>query len=106
MNKRTISVLKSVIDTLNETLDRLVANNSHMISHDRISHEIMQVTGLLDSLTLEPQAGNMRIESLLLEYGMSDMNLDDVKNMAARYSYTYPDSQVRCILHIVGHSEN
>jgi hypothetical protein len=99
---RTTEFIRKTIEKLNIALDQIQDSNSDLT--DTLSKHLYEAEYLLESLTGEALNGNERIELLLEEYGMTDMTLDDIRNMAARYSYTYPDCQVRAILHVIGHS--
>jgi hypothetical protein len=99
---RTTEFIRKTIEKLNIALDQLQDSNEDLV--DFLQKHIQEAEYLLEILTGEALNGNDSIESLLEEYDMTDMSLDDIRNMAARYSYTYPDCQVRAILHVIGHS--
>jgi hypothetical protein len=92
----TILDLKEVLNKSEEILD----SESVTLLQGRID----EAHYLVSRLTGEGFTANDRIETVLEEYSMANMTLDDVKSMAARYSYSYPDCQIRAILHIIGHS--
>lgn len=73
-------------------------------SQSHLQHLIHRAMFESSSMTSESIQGNDPIEELLEEYDMTDCTMETVRAMARRYSYTMPDGQVRCILHVLGHT--
>jgi hypothetical protein len=104
-NQSIINSFNQAIINLKDVLDEsgeLMSAKSIETINDTITNMQCVVTGL----TGEGYIANDRIENVLEHYGMTNKSVDDIKAMAARYSYSYPDCQIRAILHIVGHSPN
>jgi hypothetical protein len=99
-------IIKSFNKAISNLRDVLEDSGELMLakSVETINDTIAYMQHKISSLTGEGYVANDRIEDLLDEYAMTEMTLDDIKNMAARYSYSYPDSQIRAILHVIGHS--
>jgi predicted nucleic acid-binding protein len=102
-NQGIINAFNNAIANLREVLEE---SGELMLasSVEVINHTIANLQRSVSNLTGEGYVANDRIEDLLDAYEMANLTLDDIKNMAARYSYSYPDSQIRAILHVIGHS--
>jgi hypothetical protein len=103
MKDHLVQLSEKVCSVLNQLCDDPQTVVSERL-HQRIVSLIQQARHCLEIGTGESLVPNDTIESLLDYYGMAEMTLNDVKSMAARYSYTMQDCQIRAILHVIGHS--
>jgi hypothetical protein len=99
LKKFSLEVIKwitQIMDDPDNTLSQETQNHLQHIVH-RATFEASSMTG--DCLQ-----GNSTIEEVLADYEMEDCTMEAARAMARRYSYTMPDGQVRCILHVLGHT--
>src|SRR5476651_1273229 len=99
-------IIRSFNTAISELKEVLEESGEFMLakSVETINLTIANLQRTVTNLTGDGYIANDRIEDVLDAYGMAEMTLDDIKNMAARYSYSFPDGQIRAILHIIGHS--